>query len=86
MRGMRELSLRFAFLESVLGRGACVPFLEALERELARYIPTLRRHLDTQRSTNLLSASLALECGVMGYESQLAWARLALTRFKHTRT
>ncbi len=86
VRGMRELSLRFAFLESVLGREACVPFLETLEKELASYIPTLRRHLDTQRATNLLSASLAMESGVMGYESQLAWTRLALTRFKHTRT
>lgn len=86
VRGMPELSLRFAFLESVLGRDACVPFLEALEQALASYIPTLRRHLDTQRATNLLSASLALESGVMGYESQLAWTRLAQTRLKHTRT
>jgi DNA-binding PadR family transcriptional regulator len=84
--GMSELSLRFAFLESVLGRAACVPFLEALEKELALYIPTLRRHLDIQRATNLLSASLAMEAGVMVYEGQLAWARLAQTRLKHTRT
>jgi DNA-binding PadR family transcriptional regulator len=86
VRGMPELALRFAFLESVLGRSACVPFLKALEKELALYIPTLRRHLDIQRATNSVSASLAMENGVMSYESQLAWARLALDRLKRKPT
>jgi hypothetical protein len=86
IRGMPELALRFAFLESVLGRSSCVPFLKALEKELALYIPTLRQHLDIQRATNSVSASLALEGGVMGYESRLAWARRALVRLKRKPT
>ena len=86
VRGMPELALRFAFLERVLGLKACVPFLESLANELTAYIPTLRKHLDIQRSTNTLSASLAMECGVMGYESQLEWARLALDRVKRSRS
>jgi DNA-binding PadR family transcriptional regulator len=86
IRGMPELALRFAFLESVLGRSSCVPFLQALEKELAFYVPTLRQHLDIQRATNSVSASLALEGGVMGYESRLAWARRALVRLKRKPT
>jgi hypothetical protein len=78
--------LRFAFLERVLGLKACGPFLEALANQLTAYIPTLRKHLDIQRSTNTLSASLAMECGVMGYESQLEWVRLALDCVKRSRS
>jgi DNA-binding PadR family transcriptional regulator len=84
--GMPKLVLKFAFLERVLGREACVSFLEALSRELGTYIPTLRKHLEIQRATNTLSASLAMELGVMGYESQLAWVRLALGRIKRSRS
>lgn len=84
--GMPKLALKFAFLERVLGLEACVSFLEALGRELGSYIPTLRKHLETQRATNTLSASLAMELGVMGYESQLAWARLARDRIKRSRS
>jgi len=86
VRGMPELALRFALLESVLGRNACVPFLEALAKELRAYIPTLRKHLDIQRATTSLSASLAMEGGVMGYESRLAWVRLALERLRRAPT
>lgn len=86
LRSRSELALRFAFLERVLGRQACVPFLEAMIRELAACIPALRKHLNLQRATNTLSAGLAMELGVMGYESQLAWARLALGRIKRSRS
>jgi DNA-binding PadR family transcriptional regulator len=85
VRGIPELALRFAFLESVLGRRACVPFLENLAKELAAYIPVLRQHLDIQRATKSLSVSLAMEGGVMSYESQLAWAQLALDRLQRPR-
>jgi hypothetical protein len=83
---MPELALRFAFLESVLGRGACVPFLEALEKELALYIPTLRRHLHSAQAANSLSAALTMEGGIMAYENRLAWVRLALDRLRRRRT
>jgi DNA-binding PadR family transcriptional regulator len=86
VRGMPELALRFAFLESVLGRGACVPFLEALEKELALYIPTLRRHLHSAQAANSLSAALTMEGGIMAYENRLAWVRLALDRLRRRRT
>jgi DNA-binding PadR family transcriptional regulator len=83
-RGLREFALRFAFLESVLGRAECVRFLESLAQELAAYVQVLRQHLDAQRATESLSAGLAMEIGVMGYECYLAWARRAIRRFKQT--
>ena len=86
VRGMPELALRFAVLESVLGRGACVPFLEALEKELALYIPTLRRHLKSAQAANSVSAGLAMEGGIMAYENRLAWVRLALDRLRQRQT
>jgi DNA-binding PadR family transcriptional regulator len=82
VRGMRELSLRFAFMEPLLGRDACVPFLESLVRELADYIPALREHARSQKASVSRSGRLALEGGIMGYESQLAWARMALRSYK----
>jgi DNA-binding PadR family transcriptional regulator len=85
-RGMPELALRFAFMESVLGRAECVRFLQSLAKELAAYIPSLRHHLEVQQTTNSLSASLAMESGVMSYECYLAWARRAIRRFRQTRS
>jgi len=85
-RGMPELALRFAFMESVLGRAECVRFLQSLAKELAAYIPSLRHHLEVEQTTNSLSASLAMESGVMSYECYLAWARRAIRRFRQTRS
>jgi DNA-binding PadR family transcriptional regulator len=85
-RGLPELALRFAFLEGVLGRGECIRFLESLVSELAAHLPALRRHLKEQQATNSLSAALAMESGVMGYECHLTWARRALGRFKRARS
>jgi DNA-binding PadR family transcriptional regulator len=82
VRGMRELSLRFAFMEGALGREMCVTFLESLVRELADYIPVLRGHARLQKGNVSRSGRLALEGGIMGYESQLAWARLALRSYR----
>jgi DNA-binding PadR family transcriptional regulator len=82
IRGMGELSLRFAFMEQITGPDACIDFLESMARELASYIPTLRKHLKLQKSKMPRSASLALQSGIMGYQSQLAWAKLAIKSFR----
>lgn len=84
VRGLRDLSLRFAFMESVLGPAACVTFLEALVSELADYVPTLREHAKAQKSNMPRSGRLALEGGILGYEAQLAWARMALRHYKRS--
>jgi len=81
MRGMDELLLRFAFMDSVTGRSVPVEFLKALGRELKSYIPTLREYLKAQESELPISGRLALECGVRGYEAQLRWVRDALATY-----
>jgi DNA-binding PadR family transcriptional regulator len=78
IRGMADLSLRFSFMEQALDRDACVAFLESLVGELERYLPTLHEHLRSRGESMSTSGSLALQAGIMGYESQLAWARMAL--------
>jgi DNA-binding PadR family transcriptional regulator len=78
IRGMADLSLRFSFMEEALGRDACAAFLESLANELKRYLPTLHEHLRSRGGSMSMSGRLALQAGVMGYESQLAWARMAL--------
>ena len=76
IRRMGELSLRFAFMESVLGRRGCIVYLQSLLSALKSYVPVLQEHMKMQRGKMPLSASLALRCGIMGYQNQMAWARL----------
>jgi hypothetical protein len=69
--------LRFAFMESALGRRQVQRFLHQLEQELAAYIPALRAHLTANRATMPDSAWLALDFGIRSYESHLEWCRSA---------
>ena len=81
VRGIPELSLRFAFMEAVLGSDGCVTFLQSYVRELASYVPTLRDHARAQEASMPRSGRLALIGGIMGYETQLAWGRRALRTY-----
>ena len=85
VRGMPELFLRFAFLEDCLGRQSCIRFLMALLDALRVYVATLHEHLESHQSKMSLSARLALQSGIMGYESQAAWAQMALKKYRQTR-
>jgi DNA-binding PadR family transcriptional regulator len=81
IREMGELMLRFAFTERVLGSPAALQFLKDLEKELRRYVPTLREFLDAQKDAMPLSGRLALESGIRGYESQLSWTKYAIAMY-----
>ena len=80
--GMNDLMLRFAFTEGVLGANAAVRLLEALQHELEEYVPTLCEFLRMHAGVMQMSAALALESGIRGYEAQLQWARDAIARFR----
>lgn len=82
MRRMEELSLRFAFMDQVMGQNASVQFLRAMERELEAYVPSLHEYLAAAKSQMPLSARLVLENGVRGYESQLRWTREARAAYE----
>jgi DNA-binding PadR family transcriptional regulator len=82
VRGIEELMLRFAFMDSVVGKAAAARFLKSLERELSSYVRALRKYLVKHRAEMPLSGRLALESGVRGYETHLRWARDALAAYK----
>jgi DNA-binding PadR family transcriptional regulator len=85
VRHTGDLSLRFAFMESVLDRKACISFLESLRVELAAYIPTLQEHLESQKQSSSLSAKLAMQCGIMGYQSMQQWVEIAIKKCRQTK-
>jgi DNA-binding PadR family transcriptional regulator len=81
VRNLDALMLRFAFMDQFAGKGAALRFLKGLHRELAAYIPSLRKYLKTNREHMPQSGRLALESGIQGYEAQLRWTKAAMTRY-----
>lgn len=79
--GMEELSLRFAFSDSVIGEGNSIKLLKALEGQLKAYVPTLHDYLKSHGNNLPNSGRLSLEMGIRVYEAQLQWARDALTTY-----
>ena len=57
-------------------------FLKSLERELEAYIQILRVYFGKHKADMPLSGRLALESGIIGYESLLRWARCAIATYK----
>jgi DNA-binding PadR family transcriptional regulator len=82
LRRMPELSLRFSFLEDCLGPRACESFLESFALVLQGHIAMLQEHLESNEAQMSRSARLALRSGIMGYECQAAWARMALDEYR----
>jgi DNA-binding PadR family transcriptional regulator len=83
IRGVDELMLRFGFMDESLGPAHSLRFLAALERELSGYIPTLRAYLEDHGAHMPLSGRLALESGIIGYESLLRWAQDAIATYEN---
>jgi DNA-binding PadR family transcriptional regulator len=82
VRGMPELSLRFAFLEDCLGTRACATFLSSLASALERHISVLQEYLASHQSEMSRSSRLALRSGIMGYECQADWTRMAIEEYR----
>jgi hypothetical protein len=81
LRRMPELLLRFSFLEDFLGPRACESFLESFVAALHVHITMLKEHLKSNEAKMSRSARLALRSGIMGYECQVAWAKMALGEY-----
>jgi DNA-binding PadR family transcriptional regulator len=80
---LKELMLRFSFMDQVLGREASAGFLKSLIAELAAYLPTLRAYLEDIGGEVPLSGKLALESGILHYEATWQWAKKALAAYEH---
>ena len=78
---MPELMLRFALMPGLVDDTGTVRFLNALEARLEAYID----HLDEVRASMdvevPLHSRLALEAGIRGYRSHLAWTQDARQQF-----
>jgi PadR family transcriptional regulator AphA len=81
-RRNHELLLRFAFTDRVLGSTAAVSLLQALQKELAAYIPTLKLNARKQTGIMPLSGVLALVSGIKQYEALLRWTKLAIAAYQ----
>src|SRR2546425_10937993 len=81
VRNLDALMLRFAFMDQFAEKGAALQFLKAFHKELAAYIPSLRKYLKSNRQHMPQSGRLALESGIQAYETQLRWTKDALTTY-----
>jgi DNA-binding PadR family transcriptional regulator len=82
LRRMPELLLRFSLMEDCLGPRACESFLKSLAVSLQGCITMLQEHFKSTEAQMSRSARLALRSGIMGYECQAAWARMALAKYQ----
>jgi DNA-binding PadR family transcriptional regulator len=85
LRSMPELLLRFSFMEDCLGPRACELFLKSLAVSLQECITLLQERLQSTEAQMSRSAQLGLRSGIMGYECQAAWARMALDEYQNRR-
>ena len=85
IRGLDELMLRFAFSEQAAGPAVTIKLLKSMRGELSAYIPCLQQQLQAGRAVMPTSGRLALENGIMSYESFLQWTRHALTTYEQER-
>jgi len=79
--GLKEVMLRFAFSEPAAGVSSSVKLIKALRTQLEEYVPTLHVQLKAGKAAMSRSGRLALESGIMSYESLLEWTRYALTTY-----
>jgi DNA-binding PadR family transcriptional regulator len=82
VRGMPELFLRFAFLEDCLGAKACATFLNSLASALERHISVVQEYSVSHQSQMSRSSRLALRSGIMSYECQADWTRMAIEEYR----
>jgi DNA-binding PadR family transcriptional regulator len=82
VHGSEGLMLQFAFLEEVLGRPACITFLEQYERQIAAYLPELEKYFESVVAELTLSGRLAFESGLGGLRAQKRWTSEAIRRMK----
>jgi len=79
---LEELMLRFAFFDRALGEKATLQFLQSFEAGLKVYIPELRQYLRTNAAQMPVSAKLALDNGLLGYEAQRKWVAHAINTYQ----
>ncbi len=83
-RRLPELFLRFSFIEECLGPKACEVFLDSLSKALEKHLAFLHDHFGAHEQRMPRSARLALQNGIMSFEGQLNWARMAIEVYRQS--
>lgn len=81
-RRLDDLLLRFSFMDEVLGPGHAGRFLRQLESELDAHVRGLHAYYQATHRSMPRSGRLALQSGIMSYESLLRWSRRAIMAYK----
>ena len=82
IRRLDEAMLRFSFMDSTVGESRSSAFLQEMIDQISGYIPSLQQYLKKHSREMPASGRLALECGVQSYETQLRWAKAALSTYQ----
>jgi DNA-binding PadR family transcriptional regulator len=85
VRHLGELLLRFAFMDETLGAERSQAFLQEFAGKLSSYIPNLREYLKTHAKSMPVSGRLALESGILEYETRLHWAKSSIAHYRRRR-
>ena len=84
IHGPDELMLRFSFMDNAIGEAATLRFLKSMHKELVEFSASLREFLDSNRATLPRSGALAVESGVLRFESLRDWCAHAVTHYEDT--
>jgi len=80
---LKELMLRFAFMDGNVPRSTALRFLEQFEREFSVYVGKMRAQFDEMSARfPVHTGLLAFQSGIEGMEAQLSWARQARRRLE----
>jgi DNA-binding PadR family transcriptional regulator len=82
IHGPDGLMLRFSFMENAIGEAATLRFLKSMNKELTVFATSLREFLNSNLTKLPRSGALALESGVLRYESLLAWSEHAIAVYE----
>jgi len=78
---LKEIMLRFAFMDGNVPRSTSIRFLEQFEREFGAYAAELRARYERDSSSSIVHTGLlAFQFGVESMEAQVEWARRARAR------
>lgn len=77
-----ELTLRFAFMERILGRRETIRFLRAYRVLVGAHVAELERYRDAHSRGVPLSPRLALQAGINLYRTRAEWADAAVKQYR----
>jgi DNA-binding PadR family transcriptional regulator len=81
-RGAGELTLRFGFMEPLIGMADTIRFLEGYHDRLKAHVARLNEYEAMHGRTTSLSARHAMRAGILDYRCRLLWAGEALRAYR----